>query len=71
MVKKYRAYNKLSNKHEHFKIIATDESWVLHHPEGQFGDYSKTSQEENFNVAYTNMLKVVEQRQLTDLTEIN
>lgn len=71
MKKCYRAYDQETDRWHYFELIATDEGWELKYPYYKLGDKSNTSEQENFNVAYLNLTKIVEQLNLTKLTEDN
>lgn len=71
MIKRYRAYDEALDKWIYFKIIATSNGWELHYLDNCIGDVSHVSDEENFNVAYDNMLRYVDELQLDKLTELS
>lgn len=71
MTKRYRAYDETTDRWKYFKLTVNEEGWQITFLRSSFGDKSKKSISENFEIAYLNLLQLIEQHHLTKLTEID
>lgn len=71
MIKKYRAYNENTDRWQYFTITASTVGWEIDYLHGVLNDACRTSEDENFDIAYKNLLRLVERQMLVKLTEID
>lgn len=70
MTKRYRAYDESIDRWRYFKIKVDETGWELQYLHKCIGDKNKTTIDENFAVAYSNLLKIIEDNKFTKLTEL-
>lgn len=70
-MKRYRAYDESIDKWQYFKLLVDEKGWEIRHLGGTVGDKSNATMQDNFDVAYLNLQKIVDQLGYSKLTELN
>ena len=71
MIKQFRAYDEETDRWRYFKIVATTIGWELSGLHFKTGDKSLTDEQSNFDVAYLNLQRLVNDLHLVKLTELS